>query len=304
MIVAGDAHYQSVVALLNCNGANGSTTITDSAPTPKTFTSQGNANISTAQSKYGGASLLLDGAGDWVQTTSNLADFRFGAGNFTCEAWIRTTAGNKIIFDFYGTSQSGGWQLYINSSGYLVWYTSTGGSAIAVATATTAAVTSGSWVHVAACRSGTTLRLFVNGVKVAEASDSYNYNNTTITPFAIGAQVFSRNATYDFSGHIDDVRITKGVARYTADFTPPAVELYAWAGQIAGTVLDSIGSAAARTVRAYRRDTGALAGSTTSNGTTGAYSMNIATLDECSVICLDDSGGTLENDLIHRAIPV
>lgn len=72
---------------------------------------------------------------------------------------------------------------------------------------------------------------------------------------------------------------------------------------VSGTVLDNTGAPAARTVRVYRRDTGALLGSTTSNATTGAYSVASTYSGEVQVVCLDDSGGTVYNDLILRATP-
>lgn len=73
---------------------------------------------------------------------------------------------------------------------------------------------------------------------------------------------------------------------------------------LSGTVLDDAGSPCARTVRAYRRDTGALIGSTTSNATTGAWSIQGIDGVESQIVCLDDGAGTTHNDLIHRATPV
>jgi hypothetical protein len=71
-----------------------------------------------------------------------------------------------------------------------------------------------------------------------------------------------------------------------------------------GAVLDGSGNPVVRTVRAYLRSTGALIGQTTSSAGTGTYSLLVATAlgDEVQIICLDDNAGTLENDLIHRAL--
>lgn len=73
---------------------------------------------------------------------------------------------------------------------------------------------------------------------------------------------------------------------------------------ISGTVRDSAGAFTSRTVRAYRRDTGALIGSAVSDAATGAYSIGTTHTGEHTVVCLDNDGGTLENDLVHRAFPV
>jgi hypothetical protein len=81
-------------------------------------------------------------------------------------------------------------------------------------------VLSGTWRHIAVTREGTTLRIFIDGVLRGSVTDSRDYS-PSITYFGVGAQINSRNAAYDFVGHIDEVRVTKGVARYTANFTVP-----------------------------------------------------------------------------------
>lgn len=176
----------------------------------------GNAKLTTAQSKFGGSSLALDGNSDYVRIPSSAA-LAFGTGDFTVEAQIRTAVGGKVILDRYsGPGDATTYQLFINSSGLLEWY----GGAVAL-TATTGDVRGTDWKHVAVSRESGTLRMFVDGVLVGSTSDSRNYSNTT-TPLAIGAPSHIRNAAYDFDGHIDEVRVTKGIARYTDDFTPPS----------------------------------------------------------------------------------
>jgi len=73
---------------------------------------------------------------------------------------------------------------------------------------------------------------------------------------------------------------------------------------ISGVVKDINGNGVARTVRAYRRDTGVLVGEVTSNGTTGAYSIATTFAGEHNVVMLDDIFGTVENDQILRTTPV
>ena len=73
---------------------------------------------------------------------------------------------------------------------------------------------------------------------------------------------------------------------------------------IAGSVLDSGGNPLVRTIRVYRRDTGAFLAETTSSGSTGAWSVTDAYTGEVQVVMLDDSGGEFENDKIHRTTPV
>ena len=73
---------------------------------------------------------------------------------------------------------------------------------------------------------------------------------------------------------------------------------------VSGTILDINGNGVARVVRVYRRDTGALLGSTTSSATTGVYSFSDAYTGEVNVVMMDDTPGTIENDQILRTVPV
>lgn len=217
IVVSGDVNYNSVSLLLHFDGANGSTTFTDNSPSPKTVTRNGNAQISTAESKFGGASAYFDGNADWVETPNSSA-FVFGTGDFTVEAFIKipTQGHDAAIIDFFELGVSG-WQLYVNSSGFLTFYQHSPNINLVASGAT---VTDNNWHHVAASRNSGTLRLFVDGTKRYDASNTKNHANINVN-LGIGAQIGSRNSAYDLEGYIDEVRITKGVGRYTADFTAP-----------------------------------------------------------------------------------
>lgn len=206
----GDTHFSAVSLLLRMDGVDGSATFTDSSGFPKGVAAAGNAKISTAQSKWGG-SLMLVGSGDYLSAPAHV-DFVFGTGDFTVELWINTTtAAEKALVDQYYGSES--WQLAVKS-GKLSWYSE--GLALAGAVS----VNTGTWHHVAATRSAGILRFFVDGVPDGTVTLNTNYSRQVA--LGIGAQVASRNPGSDFPGRIDEVRITKGVARYTANFTPPA----------------------------------------------------------------------------------
>ena len=206
--------------LLNLNGTNGSTTIVDDSPAPHTFTAQGSAVLSTAQIKFGSASLSVGGL-SWVQTTTGLDDYRFGTGDFVVEAQIYPTvlgSNGRVVVDFYA-STGNGWQVFITPAGKLQWWRS---SLMIVESASTIAVNT--WTHILASRSGGTTRVFINGVLEGSATDSTNYTGTSINTMAVGAQVHARNTSYDFNGYIDDVRIQGGVGVSSA-FTAPTSEL-------------------------------------------------------------------------------
>jgi hypothetical protein len=210
-----DPYFASVVALLHFDGADASTTFTD--VTGKTWTGSGNAQLDTAQVKYGTASLLLDGTGDYLSTASH-AGFGFGAGDYTVEGWLRQSTQTlaRCLFDTR-TASNEGIGIYSSNAGAsqenkLVL---AGSGVLSDSGATT--FTANTQTHWAVTRSGTTLRGFIAGVVVSSVTDSRTYASAS-TAF-IGANYLGTQA---FEGWIDDVRVTKGVARYTANFTPPS----------------------------------------------------------------------------------
>jgi hypothetical protein len=116
----GDPNFGSVVALLHFDGTNGSTTFTDQKG--NTWTAVSGAKISTAQSKFGGASLLLNGSSDYA-TVPNFAGLDFGSGNFTIEGWVRpanVTSNQVIIANWYGTNPNNcAFIFYITTAGQI-----------------------------------------------------------------------------------------------------------------------------------------------------------------------------------------
>ena len=218
--VAADPYYNNVSLLLHGDGANGSTTIVDSSPTPKTVTAFGDAQISTAQSKFGGASIAFDGGGDFLSAGAS-SDFVLGTADFTVECWAR------ISFTQYGTIvtmtdtdvgiTTDEWLLgFSNTTNQMSFAINNSGQAIVGANYSSYLNT---WTHIAACRSGSTLRLFFNGVQQASVTNTTNFSANKTLFF--GRRYTNSSVHGSLNGYIDDFRITKGVARYTANFTPP-----------------------------------------------------------------------------------
>jgi hypothetical protein len=174
----------------------------------------GNAQISTSVKKFGTGSLAFDGTGDYLIGAPNLTGV-FNTGNFTIEAWVYTTAssGTQCVFDTrYTDSSTAGCFFGLYSSNALLFYTSasvlTGGT-----------LSTNTWYHIAAVRSGTTVTLYLNGTSVASGtrSNSFTQNNVLIgsSPGVTGSTI---NA---FFGYIDGLRVTNGYARYTSNFSVP-----------------------------------------------------------------------------------
>jgi hypothetical protein len=177
----------------------------------------GATQISTAQSKFGGASMLFDGTGD-VCVTANAPWMNFGTGNWTIEFWVY--ANNTSRADVVSKGSSSTFNPYVVqlSGGQINVYLSDNGAGFSlVVNSSGSAYTVGSWVHVAVVRNGNTVTIYSNGTNVG--SGSYTGSPAVTTdPLSIGG---ASNAAFSLNGYIDDLRITKGYARYTANFTPP-----------------------------------------------------------------------------------
>jgi hypothetical protein len=175
----------------------------------------GDAQLDTTNKQFGASSLLLDGTGDYLSLSSS-PDFGFGTGDFTVEMWVRpsSVSGNRIIYDSrVSASSEVKPTLYLNS-GILTYYVN---GAVRITGATLSVNT---WYHVLLSRSGTSTKLFVNGTQSGSTyTDTNDYGTTA--PVLIGTNIF---LTSNWSGHIDEVRVSKGVARYTANFTSTTTE--------------------------------------------------------------------------------
>ena len=215
---SNDPNYSNVSLLLNGNGTNGSTTFTDSSNNSHTVTANGNAQISTTQSKFGGASMYFDGSGDYLSLASS-SDFEFSTGDFTVEFWYYHISGNDRGLFANNSGASVGVNFLVGVGGPFRIYNGTSANNLYDFSASPTANT---WQHLAVVRNSGTLTLYVNGISSGSTNWSgVNAGNTAT--FSVGSAF--GNARYA-NGFIDDLRITKGVARYTANFTPPTAELY------------------------------------------------------------------------------
>jgi hypothetical protein len=210
----GDPDFANVSLLLNMDGSNGSTTFTDSSSNGLTVTAYGGAQLTTADKKYGTAAAVFDGAdGTYIQTATS-SELVLGTGDFTIEMWLKpdTVSGNDGVFTFgiAGPSLS----LYLGD-----WWLSQAGVGGSGNIDNMGAASAGIWQHIAIARSGTTVRFFVDGAQLG--SDRTWNNNFTHNQIDIGRYGLSFGTIYVYDGLIDEFRITKGIARYTANFTPP-----------------------------------------------------------------------------------
>lgn len=217
---SSDPHWGNVALLLHCDGPNGSTAFTDSSSSHKSVVANSSAQISTSRSKFGGASGLLGGG--YLSTPSHASLYPALADDFTVECWVYITAYGSTVMRVAGFAiYAGGqetWTFNIEadgSLGFTLYDTSWRGGRSAAR-----AVPLNQWVHIAGVKLGASVSVFVNGVKGPTVGTMTGNPVNPLSRLSIG-RIGDYPGQY-FIGSIDEFRITKGVARYTADFTPPA----------------------------------------------------------------------------------
>lgn len=208
-----DPSFSSVLLLVH-----GDAGYADSSPAGRTPTAFGSPPISST-AKFGAGSIEF--SNDARRLSYPTAGVESNLGSiFTVEAWVRFAAADSntpaVVGSFHPVT--GGWVLRAAPSGISFLATlSSGGTDVRVQNATARALNT--WYHVAVTRNGSVWRLFVNGILFATQSNASDMVGASGQPIEVGnTEVYGQA----FSGLIDDVRVTKGVARYTADFTPPA----------------------------------------------------------------------------------
>jgi hypothetical protein len=179
----------------------------------------GNAQISTAQSKFGGGSIAFDGTGDYLVMPQS-PNLDLGAGDFTLEAWVNTSAYSaayNVIVNKWTATKS--WLWYITSTGLTLFFSTDGSNQSSVSASAT--LTTGTWRHLAVTRASGSVRFFVDGVQAGTTQTVSSTFFAAAIPAHVGI-LGDLNAITAMNGYIDDLRITKGYARYTANFTPPS----------------------------------------------------------------------------------
>jgi hypothetical protein len=222
---AGSSADTRISLLLHFDGTDGATTTTDDGPDERTITLAGDAELDTAQKKFGTASLLLDGNGD-LASAADHGDFDFGSEDFTVEGFFRISSlGNNAFFSHWENGDAAG------QSFYLVHFNGSNNLRFAYRLTTGLVEANYTWqpstntfYHIAVVRYGTTLKVYIDGEAVISESVSTTSLIASEDPFRIGAfnDATTASPTLDwfFAGHVDEVRVTKGQARYIANFVP------------------------------------------------------------------------------------
>jgi hypothetical protein len=210
LVGGSDPHSDKIVLLMHMDGSNGSTGFTDSSASNLSITPNGNVTISTAESKFGGASAYFDGDSDYLRANYEM-DWN---ADFTLEFWYRRSGpGTGIAPTLFeaGNIQGGvgGVHVYF----YDNYLKNSNGISEGITSFNTPP--QNEWSHVALVRNSGTNQMFLNGVSQGTSQLSFPVTNDVLT---MGS---APNYGFHFNGNIDELRITKDVARYTSNFTPP-----------------------------------------------------------------------------------
>lgn len=209
-----DVNWANVSCAMHFDGTDGSATYTDEVG--HTFSSGGTApTLTTSTSKFGASCLYLPGSG-YLSATQTGTEFNLGTGPFTVEFWLKavSTSGQvyRGILSLHDTGSGSPLLSFYQQDTSLVVYNAYGGDVASFS----AGISTSAFVHIEATLSGGDWLFFANGTQVATAAS----RTITATRLDIG-RAAGLSSNY-FNGYIDDIRITKGVSRHTADFTAPA----------------------------------------------------------------------------------
>ena len=207
--------FSNVSLLLDGKGANNSTTFTDKSSSPKTVTPFGDAKISTAIADPFGATegvMRFDGTGDYLRVAASSA-FSFG-GDFTVEFWARVSIYSAV--GIYTNNSVGTWSgFHIDDSRIEV-------TGVGSVDYPNGALAINSWVFCTLARSGTSLVFYRNGIAEITRTSSGTFGDGTNSPGIGLLDSYGGAPRAFYNGYLAQLRVTKGFALYTANFTPPS----------------------------------------------------------------------------------
>ena len=188
----------NTVALLHMDGTNGSTSFPDD--TGKTWTANGNAQVTTTSPQFGTGAALFDGSGDWIDSASE-ADFGFGTGDFSLECFFRLNAvgGNQVIFAI--GSRLG---LYVDNFAQVYVFDSL--LLTNILTSFNGAVVAGTYYHVEFGRSAGTMYLAFNGARQSTRADARDMGTSNVIRLGLFPPPANNSP---LNGRVDEFRASR-----------------------------------------------------------------------------------------------
>lgn len=218
----------TTVLLMHMDGTDGSTNFIDSTGR-HSITANADAQIDTAQKVFGTGSAYFDGNGDYLSIPDS-TDWDFGNGDFTMDCHIRFSSvlADAGIIDQFFDVRAFRWN-YSTTKGMQFLY-STNGSTVTKEINRSWSPLTDTWYHIAVVRAGSNLSLYVNGTRLGSSQNisSDTFYDSTV-PLFIGAEhsgAGGNTPDWELNGWIDELRIVKGTAVWTENFTPPTRAYY------------------------------------------------------------------------------
>jgi len=289
-----DADYDKVVLHCHFSGESGSNTFIDQKG--RAITPSSGVSTATNTSKFGGSSLAstdngiryISTSGDNLGTSDFTIEFFMLYGGATnsagCDVLRLTNAGGGEVFRITYSPSNQSTSVYVNGAQVM-----SGFFLVAAVPA---------WHHIAVVREGATLKVYRDGA----ALTSYNIGSTNLVTDGVAYYAGSPSAAWGLYGYMDELRVTKGKARYLINFTPPTEPFPDFTIQkLSGTVRDPSGTPISRTVRSYRASDGLYVDTAVSDPTTGAFQLRATDVSEHFVVVHDP----VKNALIYdHIVPV
>lgn len=260
-----DNNYSNVTLLLHMDGIPGSSHIKDSSPLNSQIVSYGGLALTNSDYKFGVSCLYFNGSGMYLDVPQPARPT--STEQFTLETFIKisTLPSSNRLYQIYSQhlSSTAHINFEIRPDGYLALWL--GATSTYIISNTLLPIDQ--WVHVAISRTSAGIFLFQDGNLVA--STTANPSLASSGTGRIGREG-ANLTTWDFKGYMDEFRITRGVGRYSSNFTPPTKQFYdPYYGNL----------------------------------TTGEYKIDIdGYTGEVNVLCLDDAEGNVYNDIVHRVL--
>lgn len=203
--------------------------LSDSSGNGIEITAEGDADTSASESKFGGGSLHFPAAGDHLVAEAS-AGFAFGTGDFTIDFWCWVPSGGiggVTPYTADGTVDWGTW-VYKDGGQWKLIFDIPGVTDVS----RNVTITDETWHHVAFSRQGGLLRFFLDGVQAGSSASLANDLGQTSGAIVVGYPTGS-----GFAGYLDELRIAKGAALFTENFTPPASPYASGSASSAGTTI-------------------------------------------------------------------
>jgi len=207
--------------LLHMDGTNNSTSFVDECG--RSVSVEGNAKIVTATSKFNGACAYFDGDGDYVYVP-NSSDFNPGYSDLTWDFWVKRSAINTTMYGMGQQNDTTDEQYFRFNINNTLHFRLTTPYYLATSATITDTTT---WHHVAIVRHNGIVKIYIDGVADSNTADFTNANGINfISNFSVGRT--GNYASDNFNGYLDEVRVSIGIARWTANFTPPTTQYVAY----------------------------------------------------------------------------